>query len=1166
MQVKALQADVAIEELEEMAKKQDKNEIETLRKEVEIYKQHLSSSEEKNALEKLKEYNEKMDELNKQLETKNNDLSKAKRRVSDLERKLEVSDKEIEFLKEEIDSLKDEIESQRQGINEHLSESQDPFDKLREKNKQIQLLLDETNAMEAANAELAKQVKSLREQLKSESAKSKSNENEAQSMRQQLTEIQAINEMLVKEKEFLLKETQHLRDLLDNYEREDDIIASKFSEKVDKLLLVLNSKDEQIASLKAKIAQLHLKANSSAGVVGGGGGTEPNRDALLKEIDAKNAEIDSLKKRLHAESELVKSDANIGVELKQVQKERNDLRETLAKLEEELRVKDEELLALRKRNLMYERGEYGLYEALQEVKQLKRELNARDQNIEELVKQLNELNLELNDTQDELDYIRESAQHNFLEPSVDSKNRRNLNDKLKILQLQKAIVKLEDEKISATEELRQLKSHLTGNGKSKNASLLQHLEQLKDENKQLELGMKEILMGIRESDAKSDVVIECPSLERLCQLLESRSLSSKLTNVIALKAELDLLRGHNQQLRMELKRIRAEHLKLIKIYTNDVLNESPSEEIVIKPVDSEKLRDVSEKDSSSDVSSAEMSKQIESREEEATVSEQESDSSRAEEIKPQPLPRRRLSKQLEDKQMQTELENVEKSSTKREQQKEQSEISIQTESPTLTDRKCSRCQRISPDFYTLLNHINKLEQTVIASEDKFIQQIDFLQEENDKLKETLKNREFETISDKYDEIKTPSEEDFQLNNNFESTEEQSANDNSTAETSTEVIAETSSDPPKSAALILETIINCLKTRIDHKDNALKQYENLLQQTQENFEQKMAKMIEDQRQMSEKELRPFDFSEIIDNSELRTALEKCVQELESCKNEYKRNIERLQSERSDEKLRMKQLEEENDKLRLKSSINKYVQLRKQIEKLENECNEKQKTIEKLQKSLRDERTMRVAIRASSSSAPRPTRSEWSENEVANLQQKLNEANSELSKCKQTIKELEIKRWDLEKKLSETSESFRLKLKEKCEEILKLECDLKKLKKLFAKFEKEKSVTAIDDHHQKQQVEADNRLVYEISKLENEKLELEAKIDEYERELAELKANESELRILLSECLRREKLSTISEDNRVNSDEQLTKLLQENAQLKVELRMTEYELRRKNSCQF
>ncbi|RWS31305.1 hypothetical protein B4U80_13118 [Leptotrombidium deliense] len=1174
--------------MEEMAKKQDKNELESLRKEVEIYKKHFESGDE-NVIEKVKEYNTEIEELRKRLDAKNNELSKAKRRTADLERKVEISDKEIAFLKEEIEGLKDEVETQKQGISEHLNENQDPFEKLREKNKQIEHLLEEINEMEKANMELAKQVKNLKEQLKVQSVSSKSIDNEIQSLKTQLSDVHETNSMLVKENEFLLKETNNLRDVLENYEKEDDLIASKFSERVDKLLNVLKTKENEIADLKVTLQQTTSLINDA------------NKESLLNEIQKKNGEIKALRKELDSKIDkesMQKSSSNCTAN-EQFEVQISTLKESVSKLEDELRAKDEELLEVRKRNIMYEKGEYGLFEALQEVKQLKRDVNNRDAKIEDFVKQLNEMSLELNDTQDELDYIRECAQLDANTQFTLSKDKKSVNDKLKILKLQKMIVKLEDEKIASSEEIRQLKAYLHNDDRG-NESLLKHIQELKKENKELELGMKEILIGIRESDAKCDVVIECPSLERLCQLLESRSLSPDLTNVIALKAELDLLRGHNQQLRMELKRMRIEHLKLLKLYTTDVLNETSaiSDESSQQQVsDDSSQKESSERESSmltiGESISPEANTTSEQMEEEkkeqkltqdsreASLKEEtdakEDEPSNLNEQLPLPKPRRRTPKQI-DIDTQTEfdykLRNEEIDEGKID--KVLTETATQTEAiidlPSATT-KCSRCQKIQTSFKSLEQHLNKVEQTFLTNEQHFNEEISFLQNENLKLKNDLKEclKRNEEITEKElfekdvkdDDLKS---EDDLKSTNLESSDEQSGVDFSFAETPTAEVVQ----QPKSAGIILQTIINCLQARIEHKNEALKQYETLLEERQTHYELEMRKFIDDQQQQSDKELRPINFNQIIDNNELQSALEKCVHEFEKCKNEYEVNINRLENEIANEKLKVKEFEEENEKLRLKSSVNKYIQLKKEIERLESENQEKTKYIEKLQKTLKDERAMRSATTVTVKANKQ--KSDVKDADGNTLRKQLNEVLNEVSQQKETIKELEMKKWALEKKVAELSESLKVRLKQKSDEVQKVEKDLQKVKKLFEKCEKEKF--AIEDRlnktlskidKEKEPSTADNKLVDEMNKLSEEKTALSLKLESAQKDLEHRKQNEQELKVLLAESMQREKLSTISEDDR-KSDDHFSKLLQENAQLKVELRMAEYELQRKNSSQF
>lgn len=126
-------------------------------------------------------------------------------------------------------------------------------------------------------------------------------------------------------------------------------------------------------------------------------------------------------------------------------------------------------------------------------------------------------------------------------------------------------------------------------------SLQKRLKQLESENELLELAMKEILLSIKWSDAQcSTILIDCPSLERLCQLIEARFLAKALVGgvpggaldhqatsgdgptttssnnnhlfqLIVLKSELDLLRGQNEELRADVKVHRREFQELLRL-------------------------------------------------------------------------------------------------------------------------------------------------------------------------------------------------------------------------------------------------------------------------------------------------------------------------------------------------------------------------------------------------------------------------------------------------------------------------------------------------------------------------------------------------------------------------------------------------------------------------
>ncbi|XP_074600595.1 uncharacterized protein LOC141854706 [Brevipalpus obovatus] len=669
MHKKAMEADTAMEELDSFMNQTDRTEVESLRKELQMYKLSSSSSStpassssfvqqhdtDEKSLAKMREYQVKLKENQDTLDRQAVELAKGKRKIVELERKTQINEKEMENLREEIEMLREELDSSRNGLQDTLIESQQPIERLREKNKQIQELLNELSHTESVSIDLAKQVKILKDQLESATEELSSAGDEMEKLRDQLHEVQEINTMLLDEKEYLLNE-------LDTGKTQSTSISSSSSSSL--------SDREMVEKLRAKVKKLkqnlYEKTEEMEKIQASSQGTLQSSVAggqdLMKELQEKINQADFLKAQLdvavndiETQNQMIeklmgrdglrmvsmnRSHESGEDQIIHLRDQVNLLREKIDHLEDELRSKDEELHHMIMIKEAYKRGEYGLPQALNEIKSLSKLVSQKDASLEEMVQTMNQLNSKLSSYQEQVDNMKEISRlaecltnnHNssVLTPSTtplmadsSGKDARIIGDlsireRLKVLRLQQTVVKLEDEKIALQEELRQRKALMlassigirletsasptlpvtghqqpksnqpatattptaaaTASSRNDERKFLEHLKELEDENKQLQLGMKEILMSLRESDTHTDVIIDCPSLERLVSLLESRSLNIDLTNAIALKAELDILRGHNQQLRMELKRLRQQHLKLISDYSNEILNTSDGHE------------------------------------------------------------------------------------------------------------------------------------------------------------------------------------------------------------------------------------------------------------------------------------------------------------------------------------------------------------------------------------------------------------------------------------------------------------------------------------------------------------------------------------------------------------------------------------------------------------
>ena len=88
-------------------------------------------------------------------------------------------------------------------------------------------------------------------------------------------------------------------------------------------------------------------------------------------------------------------------------------------------------------------------------------------------------------------------------------------------------------------------------------------EELLEENDDLRKGMKEILEEVKEQDGKSDVMIQCPALEKLVGILDARHLWGSYHPAMNLKAQIDKLEGANTELRDQIRKARLEEDKLI---------------------------------------------------------------------------------------------------------------------------------------------------------------------------------------------------------------------------------------------------------------------------------------------------------------------------------------------------------------------------------------------------------------------------------------------------------------------------------------------------------------------------------------------------------------------------------------------------------------------------
>ena len=964
------------------------------------------------------------------------------------------------------------------------------------------------------------------------------------------------------------------------------------------------------------------------------------RNQLSQAIDDIEAQTRVIENLIEKNIETIhKSDHAEGSSIGSTDSQVMNSKQLIAKLEEELKSKDKEMTILYQRNTLYEQGVYGLSEAVEEINKLSKLIRSKDNEIENLIKELNSINLKLSNSQDELDYLKE-----FMNADDDLKKKLNeesdvKNDKLKILKLQKDVIRLDAEKLRLYEELLSyklsgdparpkkqadlLESDLTEITKQsekddlndiKQLQKLNSLQELENENRELQLAMKEILIGLKESDSKSDVIIDCPSLERLCQFFESRSINSSLANVIALKAELDILRGHNEELRMTNKRLRNDIFKIFENYSKQLLtdfvnkhgggevmnsdgtygngeqnNQTLTEdelydsdlsegEIVLNSISaknavskqqqnqetqtdfddlgnhSEESRPDANSDKSSgkNYSTSDTSNDDDFNKSLLTASQpdgdtvdrpnenplEESSAIRTDQAKDQTPTNLStdvseqntltIEKSFIEQSTQTDLRLddlrnanylteinslnlsvedlknlksfvLQKDSIDKQPAPAQTsplktalvakDVASQTiETPLVDGTACAQCGLVQNLLVEFQNKIDHIDSSVVQREDLFAERINVLQAENNRLqtelqkivqlKDDLLNQKAKQIIELNDRIVSQKEKILNLEEGLkirkESSEKKEINkeevktsvdkneaslgdqarlDKQSIDSQLAIIHKGGIDSTNQRGLIniLETIIKCLQARIEHKDEAIAHYQQLLTKTQEEHQQEIQKLMKNYKKVTEHSIKAIQSSSNVNQEQLENTLTKYNDQLsyhQKMLAEQKKAFE-LQT------CKMKRIKSENERLKSQAgSTEELNRLRLENEQLNQLVEKNVKFIEKLKNAIKEERAFKQDAKIDS-------RERQEEKGRLMMINKLKEEAENLyklltSKDKQ-VKELQLAKWNLEKKIGELMQANKAELKTKSEELEKMMSDQVRLKSHLERLEKERSAS-------------------------------------------------------------------------------------------------------------
>nr|XP_054094682.1 centrosomal protein of 290 kDa isoform X2 [Callithrix jacchus] len=495
MKMKAQEVELALEEVEKAGEEQAKfeNQLKTkvmkLENELEMAQRSAGGRDTRFLRDEIRQLEKQLERKDRELEDMEKELEKEKKVNEQLALRNEEAEnensklrRENEQLSQDIIDYQKQIDSQKETLLSRRGEDSDYRSQLSKKNYELVQYLDEIQSLTEANEKIEVQNQEMRKNLEESVQEMEKMTDEYNRMKAIVHQTDNVIDQLKKENDHYRLQVQELTELLKAKNEEDDPIMVAVNAKVEEWTLILSSKDDEIIeyqqmlhNLREKLKNAQLDADKS------------NVMALQQGIQERDSQIKMLTEQVEQYTKEMEKNTFIIEDLKNelqrnkgastlsqqsyymkiqstldILKEKTKEAERTAELAEaDAREKDKELIEALKRLKDYESGVYGLEDAVIEIKNCKNQIKIRDQEIETLIKEINKLELKINDFLDENEALRERV---GLEPKtmIDLTEFRN-SKCLKQQQyraenqiLLKEIESLEEERLDLKKKIRQM--------------------------------------------------------------------------------------------------------------------------------------------------------------------------------------------------------------------------------------------------------------------------------------------------------------------------------------------------------------------------------------------------------------------------------------------------------------------------------------------------------------------------------------------------------------------------------------------------------------------------------------------------------------------------------------------------------------------------------------
>ncbi|XP_077790920.1 centrosomal protein of 290 kDa isoform X12 [Podarcis muralis] len=495
MRMKNQEVELALEEVEKAGEEQAKfeNQLKTkvmkLEKELEAAHRSTGGRDTRFLRDEIRQLERQMEQKDRELADMEKELEKEKKvneqlalRNEDAENENSKLRRENEQLRQDVIDYQRQIDTQKETLLSRRGEESDYRSQLSKKNFELVQYLDEIQSLTEANEKLEAQNQEMRKNLEESVQEMEKMTDEYNKMKLIVQQSDIVVDQLKKEKEQYKFQVHELMEQLKAKNEEDDPLMAAVNEKVEEWKGILASKDEEIIeyqqmllTLREKLKMAHLDADKSSVMALQQGVQERDSQIKLlteqveqytKEMEKNAVLIEDMKRELQKEKSLSSSAqqghiGNIQEKLHMLEQKTKEAEMVAELAEADAREKDKELIDTLKRMRDYESGIYGLEDAVAEIKDLKKQIKIRDHEIETLIKEVNKLELKINDFLDENEDLRGQL---GLDPKTmidltefrNSKALKQQQYKAENQILLKEIERLEEERVALKQHIRKL--------------------------------------------------------------------------------------------------------------------------------------------------------------------------------------------------------------------------------------------------------------------------------------------------------------------------------------------------------------------------------------------------------------------------------------------------------------------------------------------------------------------------------------------------------------------------------------------------------------------------------------------------------------------------------------------------------------------------------------